>query len=130
MARSSQHLIWVRSSCMYHSHAAPSKLSGKKLIMKFSSLDHIPILVQYILRCIIGFVLPSNLMNSGILKSLGIVTFGAKQRSLMLIGPYGLGPRSIRKCSCIFSSSSSFNFSRSISFSTSALLSFSDSYPG
>ena len=70
------------SKLVYQMIAAPTKLSWKKCINSFSSLEYDPIFWQYIFKWFLGQVVPLYLSKSGTLNFGEMTTLGTKHKSV------------------------------------------------
>ena len=75
--------MWEASKLVYQMTTAPAKLSWKKYINNFSSLEYAPIFRQYILKWFLGQVVPLYLSKSGTLNFGGMMMSAIKHMSVM-----------------------------------------------
>ena len=80
--RSLQVQAWFFFSLRYHSDVASVKLSWKMWIRSFSLCACTVILLQYIIKCILGHEVPSYFSKLGILKWGGMTRLDTRFRSL------------------------------------------------
>jgi len=76
--RSFQERMQASSKCIYQFNAFPVKLSWKKWINDFSSLECSTIFLQYMVKWPLGHVAPLYFSNSDTLNFGGITTSGTK----------------------------------------------------
>ena len=84
--------IWEASKLVYQMTVALAKLSWKKCISSFSSLEYAPIFQQYIFRWFLGQVVPLYLTKSGTLNFGGMTTSSTKHNYVMLAKGYSPNP--------------------------------------